>query len=180
MRRSPASALIGETTVYRRVAALAAISSSDLLVGLSDGSILRIDPNDANATASQRTLRGADGTPIVQLAVDRPSAAVYALRERRGVVRCWLPDCRNETRLETSSLQFIATIAVDAVNGFANVAANRFADVASAHLQLSLLCDKHRRRLVDASFPAERQRRLCAHNHEAPRRAAARSDARLR
>jgi hypothetical protein len=110
--------------------ALSSLSASELLVGLSDGSIHLLDLSGENSTTIQRELRPADDTPIVQIEVDHLQVcfnvvhsqnfvqeSLYFVRDTKGISRCWLHDCYNETRLETGSLQFIQTIALDAWNG---------------------------------------------------------------
>lgn len=99
---------------------MSALSSNELLVGLSDGSIHLLDLSGENETTIQRELRPADDTPIIQIEVDNVQESLYFVRDTKGISRCWLRDCRNETRLETGSLQFIQTIALDAWNGYLN------------------------------------------------------------
>ncbi|KAI6223763.1 Tyrosine-protein kinase receptor [Aphelenchoides fujianensis] len=99
------------------ITALTTISSTELLIGLSDGSIQYADISGENSTTIQRELRAADGSAIAQLAVDHVQKFVYAVREQKGIIRCGLRDCQQPTRVETGSLQFISTIALDSWNG---------------------------------------------------------------
>lgn len=47
--------------------------------------------------------------------------SLYFIRGTKGISRCWIRDCRNETKLETGSLQFIQNIAVDSWNGYVQI-----------------------------------------------------------
>ncbi|KAI6223750.1 hypothetical protein M3Y99_01428200 [Aphelenchoides fujianensis] len=64
------------------ITALTTISSTELLIGLSDGSIQYADISGENSTTIQRELRAADGSAIAQLAVDHVQKFVYAVREQ--------------------------------------------------------------------------------------------------
>ncbi|KAI6186999.1 Receptor protein-tyrosine kinase [Aphelenchoides besseyi] len=108
----------------QNITAMASISVYELLIGLSDGSIQYVNLNGENSTTIQREVRTADGTPIVQIAIDHVQQNAYAIRDMKGIIRCGIRDCQQPTRLETGSLQFIQVIAIDSFNGYIYYATN--------------------------------------------------------
>ncbi|KAI6213954.1 Receptor protein-tyrosine kinase [Aphelenchoides besseyi] len=108
----------------QNITAMASISVYELLIGLSDGSIQYVNLNGENSTTIQREVRTADGTPIVQIAIDHVQQHAYAIRDMKGIIRCGIRDCQQPTKLETGSLQFIQVIAIDSFNGYIYYATN--------------------------------------------------------
>ncbi|CAD5223843.1 unnamed protein product [Bursaphelenchus okinawaensis] len=102
----------------QKITAVSSMSSDELLIGLSDGSVHLIDMRGENLTTIQKKLREPDAIPITQIAVDQVQECFYIVREQTGLTRCFMPDCRDYTNLITSSLSYIQNIVVDAWNGY--------------------------------------------------------------
>ncbi|CAD5231210.1 unnamed protein product [Bursaphelenchus xylophilus] len=102
----------------QKITALSSLSSDEVLVGLSDGSVHLIDMRGENLTTIQKKLRDPDGISITQIAVDQVQECFYIVRDQTGLTRCFMPDCRDYTNLITSSLSYIQNIVVDAWNGY--------------------------------------------------------------
>ena len=125
------------------ITALAAPNPSQLLLGLSDGSIFMLDiqedllASQGNDTAQGigrgKRVRASDGMAITQIVVDHLQASFtrrfnvlffkeyfYAIREKTGILRCQLSSCENNST--TLSLinfpNFVQKMAVDPGNGF--------------------------------------------------------------